>query len=374
MAPVAEDLGGNTSPAEVVARVLKAADHYEATGAMRSASAAEIRGCYLRTAVRVHPDKNDHPDATKAFQRVAAAWAVLGDEDARQRYDAASESGFAPDNAGHDHPSQASSVSSEEAFAAFAFVVAACSQTPCSMAGELGEVLFCAEQLARMRQTGEGPDARTLLGGGLALAAGLRAFGAAADSAGLEGVGVAADRAAGVLRCASQVAAIGVAAAQIPAVQEALEGGKSAATERAQQLGSAVDEARGVVREGAAEAASQLGSALTGVAAWAQRARQHVADAVSAENTPEETRAGADVSKVLEDAPKSLPEGTLVRLTGLQGAAYLNGQVGEVLGIDAETLRFRVLLQAQTDADNEEGTETGSIKRVKLENLELLSN
>mmetsp|Transcript_14736 Transcript_14736/g.29064 ORF Transcript_14736/g.29064 Transcript_14736/m.29064 type:complete len:375 (-) Transcript_14736:56-1180(-) len=372
MAPAAEDSGGNARPAEAVARVLKAADHYEAIGAIPSASAAEIRGCYLRTAVRVHPDKNDHPDATKAFQRVAAAWAVLGDEGARQRYDAERESGAAPDNSGPKRCGQTNSVSSEEAFAAFAFVVAACSQTPHSMVGELGEVLFCAEQLARMRQTGEGPDARALLGGGFALASGLRAFGAAADAAGLENVGAAAERAAGVLRCASQVAAVGVAAAQIPAVQEALEGGKSAAAERAQQLGSAVDGARGVVREGAAGAAVQLGSALTSVGAWAQRARQAVAEAVSTDETCEEAGAGAGASESLEDAPTSLPEGTLVRLTGLQGAAHLNGQVGEVLGIDAETLRYRVLLQAQTDVDNEKGTEACDIKRVKLENLELL--
>jgi len=366
MTSEAEGSGGNARSVEAIAQVLKAADHYEAIGAAHSASAAEIRSCYLRTAVRVHPDKNDHPDATKAFQRVAAAWAVLGDEDARLRYDAARESGSAPDNAGHGNSKQTSSVSPEEAFAAFAFVVAACSQTPCSMAGELGEVLFCAEQLARMRETGEGPDARALLGGGLAVASGLRAFGAAADAAGLEGVGAAADRAAGILRCASQVAAVGAAVAQIPAVQNALEGGKTAAAERAQQLGSAVDDARGVVREGAVEAAAQLGSALTSVGAWAHRARQRVADAVSTEDAPEETKAGTDGCGVLTDAPECLAEGTLVRLKGLQGAAHLNGQVGEVLGIDAETLRYRVLLQDETP-------EAGSIKRVKLENLELLS-
>ena len=39
------------------------------------------------TKVLVHPDKNQHPQATRAFQRVAAAWAVLSDPQKRRDYD-----------------------------------------------------------------------------------------------------------------------------------------------------------------------------------------------------------------------------------------------------------------------------------------------
>ena len=34
-----------------------------------------------QASVLVHPDKNRHPDATRAFQRVAAAWATLSNEE-----------------------------------------------------------------------------------------------------------------------------------------------------------------------------------------------------------------------------------------------------------------------------------------------------
>ena len=37
--------------------------------------------------VLVHPDKNPHPEATRAFQRVAQAWAVLSNPQKRRDYD-----------------------------------------------------------------------------------------------------------------------------------------------------------------------------------------------------------------------------------------------------------------------------------------------
>ena len=37
--------------------------------------------------MRVHPDKNKHKKATQAFQKVQAAWAILGDPQKKAKYD-----------------------------------------------------------------------------------------------------------------------------------------------------------------------------------------------------------------------------------------------------------------------------------------------
>jgi len=66
------------------------------------ASAGEIKKAYYRKALKVHPDK--HPgdaDAAAQFQKIGAAYRVLGDADARRRYDdtgaaADAEDGQAP--------------------------------------------------------------------------------------------------------------------------------------------------------------------------------------------------------------------------------------------------------------------------------------
>jgi len=69
---------------------------------------------------------------------------------------------------------------------------------------------------------------------------------------------------------------------------------------------------------------------------------------------------------------------------GLLAAAHLNGQFGEVVGFDDETQRHRVqLLAASVLADGTSSTpsastetyadvKAGEVKRIKLENLELL--
>ena len=66
------------------------------------ASAGEIKKAYYKKALKVHPDK--HPgdaDAAAQFQKIGAAYRVLGDADARRRYDdtgaaADAEDGQAP--------------------------------------------------------------------------------------------------------------------------------------------------------------------------------------------------------------------------------------------------------------------------------------
>ena len=81
--------GVGLDSAAAVDAVLAAPDHYAAVGLSSPcfSSPAEIRSRYLRQSVLVHPGKNPHPQATRAFQRVTEAWSVLGDEDAKRRYD-----------------------------------------------------------------------------------------------------------------------------------------------------------------------------------------------------------------------------------------------------------------------------------------------
>lgn len=75
---------------------LRASHHHNNTEAHDSeARTAALRKAYLRRSVKVHPDKNSHPDATQAFQRVAQAWQVLGDATKRAAYDAALQRGGA---------------------------------------------------------------------------------------------------------------------------------------------------------------------------------------------------------------------------------------------------------------------------------------
>ena len=65
--------------AEAIARVLAAADAYEALGVARGASRAACKKAYRRLALLVHPDKCQLSNAEEAFKRVSAAYAGLQD-------------------------------------------------------------------------------------------------------------------------------------------------------------------------------------------------------------------------------------------------------------------------------------------------------
>lgn len=58
--------------------------HYETLGVLRDASADDIRAAWRRKASEAHPDKGGTDEAMAA---VNAAWAVLGDPQARAAYD-----------------------------------------------------------------------------------------------------------------------------------------------------------------------------------------------------------------------------------------------------------------------------------------------
>jgi molecular chaperone DnaJ len=65
-----------------------ARDHYRVLGIDRSASPSEIKAAYRRLALKWHPDRNPGDAAAEErFKEVSMAYAVLGDEDKRARYD-----------------------------------------------------------------------------------------------------------------------------------------------------------------------------------------------------------------------------------------------------------------------------------------------
>ncbi|MEO1223212.1 MAG: J domain-containing protein [Pseudomonadota bacterium] len=62
---------------------------YDTLGVKPSASDDEIKRAYRKLAKTHHPDLNpDDAEAEKRFKEVSAAFAILGDEDKRRRYDA----------------------------------------------------------------------------------------------------------------------------------------------------------------------------------------------------------------------------------------------------------------------------------------------
>lgn len=65
--------------------------HYEVLGVRSDATQAEVRQAYLALARRHHPDRVSPSERARSENRmrvVNAAWAVLGDEQRRRRYDA----------------------------------------------------------------------------------------------------------------------------------------------------------------------------------------------------------------------------------------------------------------------------------------------
>jgi DnaJ-class molecular chaperone len=60
-------------------------NYYDILGVTREASKADIKKAYRKLATKYHPDKN--PDGAEQFKKIAAAYAILGDDAKRAEYD-----------------------------------------------------------------------------------------------------------------------------------------------------------------------------------------------------------------------------------------------------------------------------------------------
>lgn len=82
----------NVKKDDIIQDVLHEEDLYKILGASRSASAADLRRCYLERSKIFHPDKPPlHPLSTSAFQRLGFAFDILKSPSARRTYDRASK-------------------------------------------------------------------------------------------------------------------------------------------------------------------------------------------------------------------------------------------------------------------------------------------
>jgi len=170
--------------AAVCAAILAAEDHYDVLQVPGGAKTDEIRRNYLRISVRVHPDRNQDPNATQAFQKVSEAYAVLSDEDARRQYDAeqfrSSAAGAASNMAGAATAGAAAAAAAarrssvhldlDQALRVFRAATAAARAATAEGAG-VPEYLALAAALTRIRGEDDGGETAAMLAGGLGIAA-----------------------------------------------------------------------------------------------------------------------------------------------------------------------------------------------------------
>ncbi|ETN65480.1 DNA-J [Anopheles darlingi] len=73
--------------ADVVKRVQKCKDFYEVLGVTQDTPDTEIKKCYKKLALQLHPDKNKAPGAMEAFKALGNAVETLTDPQKRKAYD-----------------------------------------------------------------------------------------------------------------------------------------------------------------------------------------------------------------------------------------------------------------------------------------------
>ncbi|VEU20592.1 DEKNAAC101512 [Brettanomyces naardenensis] len=84
---------------EEVERIMEmdCTDYYSVLKLEKGATETQIKKSYRRLAMKLHPDKNKHPQSAEAFKKIAKAFEILGDEKKRNYYD---QTGVDPDSRG----------------------------------------------------------------------------------------------------------------------------------------------------------------------------------------------------------------------------------------------------------------------------------
>lgn len=62
-------------------------DYYEVLGVDKNADEKEIKKAYRKLAMKYHPDVSDDEESSEKFKEISEAYAVLSDEEKRQKYD-----------------------------------------------------------------------------------------------------------------------------------------------------------------------------------------------------------------------------------------------------------------------------------------------
>lgn len=350
-------MGGDAaspSDAALIAAILSAFDHYTAIGVGRDVDSPTLRRSYLKAMTLVHPDKNKHPDATEAFQRLRLAWHVLSDAGRRFAYDqqlSVQDGGAGVDEAADQDAFSASSGDEPDAYTAVGS--AANMDAPNEMQQERAHRLAQGQDCAQGSRAGHSvwglPPATLLLAPspardaalGVALSLGGYVAGAGLDSAGFTSSGHMVQQCA-LLQLAGQV----TSALQVEEVREGL----------AECAGRAH------------EVAGNMSRRASSYAEW--MSCPPLPCLPGTPDTDTDSDAEAELSHTREQWPW---RGAWVRLRGLRQASHLNGRVGEVVAADGGTGRVVVRLflpLAPLHAAPDGAAQEDSAKRVKVENLE----
>mmetsp|Transcript_18247 Transcript_18247/g.42718 ORF Transcript_18247/g.42718 Transcript_18247/m.42718 type:complete len:387 (-) Transcript_18247:149-1309(-) len=181
----------------VEAEVLSASTQYAVLGAEQDATDMELRQCFLRKAVEVHPsgrihDAGERSLETDAFCKVAAAWTELRDMGSRWRYDMELQAGRGDVSTGKH---LAPPMDLEKACGVFAFETWVCEKSACQVAQDFAPVLRHAKELvdeqgdANLRVLPDCQVTPTTVACGMAVSAGLLAAGCVATAAGYPQLG-----------------------------------------------------------------------------------------------------------------------------------------------------------------------------------------
>lgn len=73
--------------AKIAKEILKSKDYYQMLGVTKTVGEADLKRAYKKKCLKVHPDKNNAPDAEAAFKKINAAMTCLSDPTKRRQYD-----------------------------------------------------------------------------------------------------------------------------------------------------------------------------------------------------------------------------------------------------------------------------------------------